>query len=215
MNFEPLSVATLVAFATTTLLLDMTPGPAVLRVIGDSLASGWRPAQASILGILAGNAMYCALSVLGLGALLLAAPAVFEVVKWCGVAYLAWLGLKSVRASFGGAGLAVRPALAARPAALFRQSFLVQSANPKSVLYFCALLPNFAGEAEGAAARIAILGLVSMVIEYPVLLAYSLLGARARGWLAGPRGRRALDALAGTALLGAAATVATASLRRS
>jgi threonine/homoserine/homoserine lactone efflux protein len=55
---------------------------------------------------------------------------------------------------------------------------------------------------------------VSMVIEYPVLLAYSLLGARARGWLTGTRGRRALDALAGTALLGAAAAVASASLRR-
>jgi primary-amine oxidase len=105
MGIGELSAASLLAFATTTTLMNVTPGPAVMQVVGHSMSNGWRPAQASILGIFAANGLYCALSVLGLGALILAAPSLFEVLKWCGVSYLAWLGVKALRA-------AVRPGAA-------------------------------------------------------------------------------------------------------
>ena len=171
------------------------------------------PAQASILGIFAANALYCALSVLGLGALILAAPSLFEVLKWCGVSYLAWLGVKALRAAVRPGAPLPAPALHARPRALFRQSFVLQGANPKSVLYFCTLLPVFAGDAEGAPLRIAVLGLVATVMEYPVLLGYSLLAASASRWFRGAAGRRVLDGLSGSALLAAAGTVAGNTLR--
>ena len=213
MSIDELSTGALIAFAATTTIMNVTPGPAVMQVIGHSLGNGWRASQASILGILAANALYCALSVLGLGALILTAPSLFEVLKWCGVSYLAWLGLKALRAATrAGAPLPV-PVLRARPLALFRQSFVLQGANPKSVLYFCTLLPVFAGEAEGAPLRIAVLGLVATVMEYPVLLGYSLLAARASRWFRGSAGRRVLDGLSGTALFAAAGTVAGNTLR--
>jgi homoserine/homoserine lactone efflux protein len=115
-------------------------------------------AQASILGILAANALYCALAVLGLGAVILAAPSLFEIITWCGVASLAWLGLKALRAARRSGPPLAASVLRARPLALFRQSFVLQGASPGSVLYFCTLLPVFAGAAEGAPARIALLG---------------------------------------------------------
>jgi homoserine/homoserine lactone efflux protein len=213
MGIGELSAASLLAFATTTTLMNVTPGPAVMQVVGHSMSNGWHPAQASILGIFAANALYCALSVLGLGALILAAPSLFEVLKWCGVSYLAWLGVKALRAAVRPGAPLPASALHARPRALFRQSFVLQGANPKSVLYFCTLLPVFAGDAEGAPLRIAVLGLVATVMEYPVLLGYSLLAASASRWFRGSAGRRVLDGLSGSALLAAAGTVAGNTLR--
>lgn len=213
MGIGELSAASLLAFATTTTLMNVSPGPAVMQVVGHSMSNGWRHAQASILGIFAANALYCALSVLGLGALILTAPSLFEVFKWCGVSYLAWLGIKALRAAVRPGAPLPAPALHARPQALFRQSFVLQGANPKSVLYFCTLLPVFAGDAEGAPLRIAVLGLVATVMEYPVLLGYSLLAASASRWFRGSAGRRVLDGLSGSALLAAAGTVAGNTLR--
>lgn len=213
MSVYELSAASLIAFATTTSLMNITPGPAVMQVVGHSMSNGWRASQASILGIFAANAMYCALAVLGLGAVILAAPSLFEVIKWCGVSYLAWLGVKALRAACRAGAPWQAPTLKARPLALFRQSFVLQGANPKSVLYFCTLLPVFAGEAEGAPLRIAVLGLVATLMEYPVLLGYSLLAARASAWFSGTLRPRILDGLSGAALVAAAGTVASTTLR--
>jgi homoserine/homoserine lactone efflux protein len=213
MTLDDFGAASLLAFATTTFLMNITPGPAVMQVVGHSISNGWRAAQASILGIFAANALYCALAVLGLGAVILAAPGLFEGIKWCGVSYLAWLGVKALRAAARPAVPQQRPVLRARPLTLGRQSFVLQGANPKAVLYFCTLLPVFAGDAEGAPLRIAVLGLIATAMEYPVLLAYSLLASRASQWFSGTARPRILDAASGTALLGAAGWVATATLR--
>ena len=212
-SIHELSGASLAAFATPTLLMNITPGPAVMQVIGHSISNGWRATQASILGIFAANALYCALSVLGLGAVILAAPSLFEAIKWCGVIYLGWLGIKALRSAFQVGAPRQPPALRARPLALFRQGFVLQGANPGAVLYFCTLLPVFAGDVDGAPLRVAVLGLVGTLMEYPVLLGYSLLASHARRWFAGSDARRALDALSGSALLMAAGSVARATLR--
>ena len=205
----------LAAFVTTSTLLNITPGPAVMQVLGHSMVNGARSGQASIAGILSANAMYILLAALGLGALILAVPQLFELIKWCGMAYLAWLGLKSLKGAWARPSARTAAALPrSAPAwSLFRQSFLLQGTNPKSVVFFCALLPTFAGSADGAPLRIMMLGLLAIVIEYPVLLAYSLAASKARLWLQGATGRRMLDALAGVTLLAAASTVVTTSLR--
>lgn len=208
---DPTSLA---AFATTSFLLNITPGPAVMQVVGHSMVNGWRPAQASVLGILAANGMYCMLAALGLGALVLAVPQLFEAVKWVGMAYLAWLGIRALRSACSADRAGVTRGPAARPSQLFRQSFLLQGANPKSVLTFCALLPAFVGSADGASARIVVLGFLAIAWEYPVLLAYSAMASKARALAFSGRGRRILDALSGCALLGAAGSVAATSLQR-
>jgi threonine/homoserine/homoserine lactone efflux protein len=206
-------LATLVAFFTTSFLLNITPGPAVLRTIGDSMQHGIGRAHGTIFGILGANAMYCALAVIGLGAVLLAVPEVFGIIKWGGIAYLSWIAFSALKAAWRGVDPAALPESA--PAAwLFWRSFLLQSANPKASLFFCAMLPVFAGEAEGAPARIAILGALAILSEYPVLLAYAALGSRALGVARTPLAKRITNALSGFALLGAAAMVARMSVER-
>jgi threonine/homoserine/homoserine lactone efflux protein len=202
----------LLAFLGTNFLLNITPGPAVLQVVGHSLGNGWQRTQASIFGILVANAMYCMMSALGLSALILAAPSLFETIKWCGTGYLVWIGIRTICSALRQDAM---DATASRPAswsALFKQSFLLQGANPKSVLFFCAMLPTFAGPADGAPQRILLLGLCAIALEYPVLLVYSLLGARMARITKGAASRRALGFVSGLSLIGAAALVARTSL---
>jgi threonine/homoserine/homoserine lactone efflux protein len=204
----------LTAFATTHILLCLTPGPAVMQVVAHTMVNGWRPAQASIFGVLGANGMYCMLAALGMGTLILALPELFEIIKWVGMTYLAWLGIRSLASALRPSRLATPEVERTAPIRLFRQSFLLQGANPKSVLTFCALLPAFVGDIDGAAIRIIALGIIAIVVEYPILLAYSLLASRARRLITTGNGRRLLNAFSGCALIGAAGSVAVTTLQR-
>lgn len=208
-----LDAATLLAFFTTSTVLNLTPGPAVLRTIGDSMQHGAMRAHGTILGILAANGMYCALAVLGLGAVIQALPQLFDIIKWVGVSYLMWIALNALKAAWTGVPEGqIPPSVSASK--LFVRSFLLQGANPKSPLFFCAMLPVFAGEAEGAPGRIAVLGAIAIAAEYPVLLGYALLGSRALKFAKTPLARRVMDAFSGIALIAAAAMVARTTLEK-
>lgn len=210
-----MTLSLLAAFCLTTILIDLTPGPAVMKVIGDALGNGWRKAQASVAGILAANALYCLLSALGLSALLLAAPLMFEAVKWAGAAYLVWLGLKAIKNSGSALETDAGAAAVATPGTMFRSSLVVQISNPKSFLYFSAILPAFASVAEKTSPAILALGFLSLVTEYTVLSFYSLLSGRLRAKATGKSARRALTLLNGAALFAVAAMVARTSFRTS
>ena len=208
-----MTVATLIAFVITSLILDFTPGPAVLKVIGDSMTHGWRRTQPSIAGILVANAMYCLLSVVGLVALILAFPVVFDAIKWMGMLYLVWIGLRTVYAALFGSTARVSAAPVSSPARLFYSSFVLQGANPKAVLYYVAILPAFAGDGEHAARWFLLLGIIEIAMEYPALLFYSFVGGSLSAF-ASRRLQRVLDAVAGIAVMGAAAMVARTSLQQ-
>lgn len=168
----------LITFVFTNLALNVTPGPAVIQVTSHAYSQGWRRAQLSVLGILCGNALYCLLSAAGLGALLMKWPQVYQVLRYAGALYLVWLALKrlwhtSQRAADGTGAQTI----ASRPA-LFHESLLLQLSNPKSLLFFCALLPVFIGTTDGSGGwAILLLGLLAIALEYPVLLGYTLVSS--------------------------------------
>ncbi|HVF34456.1 MAG TPA: LysE family transporter, partial [Candidatus Saccharimonadia bacterium] len=91
--------ATWLLYLVTDVALALTPGPAVLFVVGTGLRHGFRPALGANLGILTANTIYFAASALGLGVLLAAAEPVFVALQWIGAAYLVWLGVASLRAA--------------------------------------------------------------------------------------------------------------------
>ncbi|WP_071769724.1 LysE family translocator [Burkholderia ubonensis] len=160
----------LLTFSLTTFTLNMVPGPAVMQIVGHSITNGWLRAQASVLGILAGNFVYCAASALGLTATLLASHIVFNIIKYAGTAYLAWIALML---------LFSKPkspdqlhAEQASPLKLFTRSALLALSNPKSILFFCAILPTFTGDAPNIPRTILLLGAVALGIEYFVLSGY-------------------------------------------
>ncbi len=199
-------------FLVTEFVLCLTPGPAVCLVLAKALSVGPRRSIASSLGILAANAAYFALSATSLGAILVASSRLFFAIKWIGALYLVYLGL---RALFGRA-----PVVAGAPESLsndrkwrlFADGFLLQASNPKALVFFTALLPQFVNPAAPVAVQIAILGVTSVVVEFFVLLGYGVLAGQASHYTRQPQYAAWTNRVAGSLLIGAGAGLAT--LRR-
>jgi homoserine/homoserine lactone efflux protein len=195
-------------FVITETLLCLTPGPAVLFVLAHGMGRGARAALWASVGILAGNVFYFVLSATGLGALLLASYDLFVVVKWLGAAYLIWLGLSALRAR--GTVLSVHPAMGGGSAMrVVARGLAVQAANPKALVFFTALLPQFVDPHGSVAVQVAILGVTSVVVELAVLTAYGLLAGRAARLAETPRVAMWLERAAGAMLIVAGLRLAT------
>jgi homoserine/homoserine lactone efflux protein len=196
-----MTLETWLLFVITETALCFTPGPAVLLVLSHGLTRGTGSSVYANLGILTGNAAYFALSATGLGALLLASYEVFSAIRWLGAAYLVWLG---VTAFFGkSAVLAVNHAAPTSAVRTFANGALLQVANPKALVFFVALLPQFIDPHRTVFAQVAILGVTSVVIEFAVLLAYGALAGRLTSVAARPRFQRLANRIAGTMLVAA------------
>lgn len=198
---------TFVVFAA---VLVLVPGPDFAVVVKNTLTGGRRRGAWCAVGITASNVVQGTAAAAGLAALILRAEPVFQTIRWLGIAYLGFLGVQSLVS-------AVRGRYAALPAggipthtqalAGLRQGFLSNITNPKVLVFYLAVLPQFLG--PGATIPV----LVAFALTHAVLgLAYLLLLVtglhRARAVLGRRPVRRALDALTGVALLGFGARLA-------
>jgi homoserine/homoserine lactone efflux protein len=166
-------------FVVTEVLLCLTPGPAVLFVVSCGLSRGGRAALWANAGILSGNAFYFVVSAFGLGAVLLGSHHLFTIVKYLGAGYLVWLGIRTIR----GAGLALPTHPQVQPVAqrwgMLARGFVLQAANPKALMFFVALLPQFMNTNKAIAPQVVILGVTSAVIEFLILAGYGYGAGRA------------------------------------
>jgi len=200
-------------FATTETILCLTPGPAVLLVLSKALSFGARRSVATNLGILAANFAYFAISATGLGALLAASYRIFFAVKWIGAVYLIFIGLKAIigKSSVLEASAASTPGT--RTWRLFADGFILQASNPKALIFFTALLPQFINARAAVLPQVAILAATSAFIEFFVLSGYGLAAGRASVMAREPRFAAWTNRIAGGLLICAGAGIA--SLHRS
>lgn len=191
------------AFCLTETVLCFTPGPAVLFVVSVAISRDARAGMAAALGILATNAFYFALSATGIAALILASGQLFTALKWVGAGYLVWVGLQMLcsRATPDGAP-APKPVQRA-----FARGLLVQGANPKALIFFVALLPQFIDPSAPVGMQLFLLGASSTVIEFFVLALYVAFAVRARR-LAGARLAAPLERVGGGFLVAAGTRLA-------
>ncbi len=166
------------AFVVLETALCLAPGPAVLFVVSQGLRRGPGAALWASGGVLGANAIYFAVSATGLGVLLLASWELFVLVKWLGAAWLIWLGVQALRAR--PTAVAPGPLPAVQAGRIFRAGLAMKLADPKTILYFGALLPQFIDPAGNVGQQILILGLTSVVIEFAVLAGYGGLAGRVR-----------------------------------
>jgi homoserine/homoserine lactone efflux protein len=196
-------------FCLTEAVLCVTPGPAVLLVVSMALSRGAAAGLRACLGILAANTMYFAISATSLGALLLASWELFTIVKWAGAAYLIWRGFRML---FPAAPAADASLDTGRPLndkmGAFPYGFLTQGANPKALVFFTAILPQFVDASGQVGLQLLILGLTSIVIELAVLGLYVMACHQARGLSTNARFAAPLERACGVLLIGAGARLA-------
>jgi homoserine/homoserine lactone efflux protein len=203
------SLSTWLFFSGTEAILCLTPGPAVLFVVACGLAHGGRASLWANAGILAGNAFYFLLSALGLGALLLASSELFTAIKYLGAAYLVYLGIRTIFTAGVGRDARADANTDANGWQTLIRGFALQAANPKALVFFVALLPQFIDARRAIGRQVLILGLTSVVIEFFVLAAYGHLAARAAAAMARqPRFVTVTNRVSGGMLIAAGAGIA-------
>src|SRR6185312_8260033 len=203
--------ASLSAFAVAMTALCVVPGPAVLLVVSQALSHGSAKAVWSILGVTAAGTAWFVLSATGLGAVLRASYELFFAIKWVGVVYLLWLGISAFRRTSKLASVKPDPG-SGRPMRLFANGFVLQMANPNVLLFFTAFLPQFIAPKAPLVPQLAVLAVVTAIIELVVQLAYAFLAGRFRELLAAPRFTKLTERIAGSLLI--AAGLGMAALRR-
>jgi homoserine/homoserine lactone efflux protein len=201
----------ILVFALTEFMVSLTPGPAVLLIVSQGVTDGFKSSLRGILGIETGNAIFFVLSALGLGAVLAASANLYQVLKWLGACYLVFIGIRMLITKGDSGAATSGPARSQRSLRLFSTALITQLANPKAIVFYSAILPQFVSANRGVVTQFLLLGVVSIAVEVPVLMAYS--------WLAGRGGRllpqRLLslpERVAGVCLIAAGAGLA--SMRR-
>ena len=197
-------------FTLTETVLCLSPGPAVLLVLSVGITRGWQPGMQASAGILVANLFYFVLSATSQGAMLLASWELFVLIKWLGAAYLIWLGLKTFLAHGDTARPVAEPLTPPSTGmGTLLHGVVTQGANPKALLFFTALLPQFVNPAVPLAPQIALLAMTSILIEFGVLTGYAVLASRASGLARLPRYVRLINRVGGGLLIGAEAGLAT------
>jgi threonine/homoserine/homoserine lactone efflux protein len=148
-------------FVMASVVLLLTPGPAVLYIVARSVEQGRKAGLVSVLGIHLGTIVHIVAAAVGLSALLVSSALAFAIVKYLGAAYLIWIGIRTFMARDPDPEA---PAIAAAPLRrVFRDGFVVNLFNPKTAIFFLAFLPQFVRPERGALHwQILILGLTFM-----------------------------------------------------
>lgn len=167
---------TLLIFLVTTFIVVLSPGPAAIAVSAASASHGFRHSVPVVVGIAAANVIYFVLSATGISALIMGSAELFSVVKWVGVAYLVYLGLSALLSRTGPFSVPTSPRQAQSVGQQFLKGFVIEMANPKALLYFAALLPQFINPSQAVLPQFVVFGLLTLVID---LLVYSGYGALA------------------------------------
>ena len=189
--------------ATVGVFFASPPGPSQLLMISNSMRHGPRRSGWTVAGDLSANSLQMLAAGFGLAALIATTDWALDVIKWAGVAYLVWMGIRTFRAAPTPPGEAA-PLASARQ--LYFQGFFTSASNPKAVFFFAALFPQFITPEAAIWPQLLILGATYLVIDGVILFIYGATAARLFARLAS-RGRL-LNRLSGSAMIGAAGLLA-------
>jgi threonine/homoserine/homoserine lactone efflux protein len=158
------------AYVTTVLILMSTPGPSHLLMLSNSLGNGFNRSLATAAGDLSANIVQMTVASLGLVSLIHSSQEFFVVIKWLGVSYLIFMGVMKFRKRFD-PSVAVRSRVRTLRS-LYWQGFMTSAANPKAVIFFAALFPQFVNPAAQTGQQFVILGVTYLIIDACFLTIY-------------------------------------------
>lgn len=173
--FDLISGPTLLAYVGLVLAIAIAPGPNVIFVMTQS---AWRGSKAGLFaaaGVETANSVYVLCSAAGIASLIAASSAAFEIIKWAGAAYLVWLGFQAIRSSFSSA--APSPlTLGEASSRAYRDGLMIGAGNPKTILFFLALFPQFIDPTHTIWMQSLILGAIAVILDFMIQCLYIALG---------------------------------------
>jgi threonine/homoserine/homoserine lactone efflux protein len=202
------------AFVGIALLVILSPGQDTALTIRNTLVGGRAGGIATATGVVSGLASWTVASSAGLAALLVASQPLFLAIRLIGAAYLIFLGLQALRAAIlqrprPADGTSIAPRARLRRMVAYRQGLLSNLSNPKIVVFFLSLFPQFVTRGQGAFVSLLLLGLIFCSITLAWLTLYAIVVARIGDFLRRDRVRRALEATTGLVLVGLGLRLAT------
>ncbi|MFJ8821776.1 LysE family translocator [Streptomyces sp. NPDC102467] len=203
----------LLAFAAMSFVLIVIPGPSVLFVIGRALAQGRRTALTTVVGNTIGAYVLVVAVALGVGSLVERSIVVFTALKLLGAAYLVYLGIKAIHQRRALQTVLAKNGADGSGTGTLRtlwEGFAVGVANPKTIVFFAAVLPQFVDrEAGHTTLQMLLLGLVFNIIALTSDSVWGLAAATTRSWFArSPRRLAMVGGTGGLAMVGLGVTVA-------
>lgn len=207
--------STLVIVALASVALVVIPGPAVMYILTRSISQGREAGLASAVGVNLGSTIHVVAAVAGLSVILASSSVAYGILKWAGVGYLAWLGVRTLRTR--DAEFAESTIAPARLRRIFAQGVLVNALNPKVAIFFLAFLPQFVDpSAPNAALQTLVLGMTLVIIGLISDSVYALAGGSIRSlFRTKPHAARRSRLVAGSIYVGLAGLAAFSGVRTS
>ncbi len=187
-------------FLLAAILIAVSPGPGAAVAMSCGMRYGYAAALRSIFGLESALLIQLAIVAVGLGALLTASTLAFDIVKFCGAAYLVWLGIQKWRTAPQELQDA-KPPMSSN--ALFVEGLLVNLANPKAIVFIAALTPQFIDPTRPQWLQFLIIAATMCTVDIVVMSGYALLATRLRHWLHDPKTLKAQNRFFGGVFVGA------------
>ncbi|WP_341891443.1 LysE family transporter [Variovorax sp. YR752] len=201
-----MELSTWIAFFAAAWAISLSPGAGAVAAMSAGLNHGFRRGYVMTLGLVAGIWTQILVVGIGLGALIAASSLAFTVVKWGGVAYLVWLGIKQWRAPAAPMVAADGEAVAVSPRELFVRGWIVNALNPKGTVFLLAVVPQFLNVGQPLLPQYAVIALTLAFTDLVVMAGYTALAARVLRTLKAPGHIKAMNRAFG-ALFVAAGTL--------
>ncbi|EHC9828996.1 LysE family translocator [Vibrio parahaemolyticus] len=192
------------------LVLTASPGPSSLLCLSKGVSSGFRLALTTALGSLSAITIILTLSFTGLGVVIASSEFVFNIIKWCGAAYLIWLGIQAFRSKQNDFSKSDSAQVSTSHVSAYTSGFIVGSSNPKAIIFFTALFPQFIDPTDSLLAQYAIFAGTFVVFELSWLTFYALLGVKTSNWLFEAGRAKLFNRLTGGVFISAGVMLSTA-----
>ncbi len=199
-----MNIETILTYLAVASLAILSPGPAILLALRNGIAFGIRSVIWSSLGNVSGIFCLSAAAMLGLGVLLKSSALLFGAVKLLGAMYLFYVGVRHLighTSALSQPGSESASGAAPGPSRLYREAFLMAATNPKPILFFTALFPQFINAQAPLLPQFFVLTSIFMTLSFFTLLGYALVGTRARSLLVRPGFAKWVNRFVGTVFI--------------
>jgi threonine/homoserine/homoserine lactone efflux protein len=180
-----MNIETWLYYSLAVLILTASPGPSVLLCMTKAVTEGFRASMSTALGSLTAIVSIMTLSFSGLGVVIATSEVAFNIIKWSGAVYLIYLGYKALTSKQETYQISDQdriPSIATKKS-LYITGFIVGASNPKAIVFFTALFPQFINTSEPLLIQYLVFAITFTIMELSWLTIYSYLGARSSNWL--------------------------------